>query len=268
MTSETTEFCRSMVMILPLVRRRSRESAQRASWASADANGRTAAATMKKQRYMYRVYLVAALAGVPLLGAPSGEEVFKQRCAGCHEQNNPRIPRVEALHRIPAARILRTLNWGVMGDVAYTMTIAEREAEASYLGTHDAPDKIPPAAFCADRAVRFTSNAKSVQPQWNGWSPSTNNNRYQNAQAAGLTVDGVQKLRLKWAFAFEGDTTAFSQPTVIHGNLFTGSAGGAIYALDAKSGCIRWTYEARGPVRSSIVAVRRGNGYSLLFGDQ
>ena len=207
---------------------------------------------------MIRVYLLAAVLGASLFAAPSGEEVFKQRCAGCHEQNNPRIPRVEALHRMPAARILRTLNWGVMGNVAYTMTIAEREAVASYLGTHDAPVAAPPAAFCADRAVHFANDPKKPQPQWNGWSPSANNTRYQSAQAAGLTIDGVQHLKLKWAFAYDGDTTAFAQPTILDGNLFTGSAGGVIHALDAKTGCIRWTYDARGPVRSSILAVRSG----------
>ena len=86
---------------------------------------------------MIRVYLLAAFLGLRSSGRASGEEVFKQRCAGCHEANNPRIPRVEVLHRMPAAHILRTLNWGVMGNVAYTMSIAEREAVASYLGTHD-----------------------------------------------------------------------------------------------------------------------------------
>jgi len=220
---------------------------------------------------MFRVYLLAAALGVQLIWAtPSGEEVFKQRCAGCHEQNNPRIPRVEVLHTMPAARILRTLNWGVMGNVAYTMTIAEREAVATYLGTHDAPTAPPPAAFCADRAVRFETNAKAElqQPHWNGWSPSANNTRYQSLQAGGLTIDGVQRLKLKWAFAYDGDTTAFAQPTIVDGNLFTGSAGGVIHALDAKTGCIRWTYNARGPVRSSILAVRSGRGYALLFGDQ
>ncbi len=223
---------------------------------------------------MIRVYLLAAALGIQLVAAtPSGEEVFKQRCAGCHEQNNPRIPSVEALHRIPAASILRTLNWGVMGNVAYTMTIAEREAVASYLGTHDAPTALPPGAFCADRAVRFATNAKGdakakSQPQWNGWSPSADNARYQSAQAAGLTIDGAQRLKLKWAFAFDGDTTAFAQPTILDGNLFTGSASGSIYALDAKTGCVRWTYDARGPVRSSILAVHNGKSYSLLFGDQ
>jgi len=219
---------------------------------------------------MIRVYLLAAILGARLMvaAAPSGEEVFKQRCAGCHEANNPRIPRVEVLHRMPAASILRTLNWGVMGNVAYTMTIAEREAVASYLGTHDAPVAAPPAAFCADRTVHFAYDPKKPQPQWNGWSPSPTNTRYQDAHDAGLTIDGVQRLKLKWAFAYDGDTTAFGQPTVIDGNLFAGSAGGVIHALDAKTGCIRWTYDARGPVRSSILAVRNGKSYSLLFGDQ
>src|SRR4029077_10603431 len=102
---------------------------------------------------MIRVCLLAAVFGALLMAAPSRGEVFKQRCAGCHEANNPRIPRVEVLHRMPAASILRTINWGVMGNVAYTMTIAEREAVASHMGTHDAPVAAPPAAFCPDRAV-------------------------------------------------------------------------------------------------------------------
>jgi len=217
---------------------------------------------------MLRVYLLALICGASLFGAASGEDVFKQRCAGCHEQNNPRIPRVDALRQLPASRILQTLNWGVMGNVAYTMSVAEREAVASYLGTAGPSAGVPPAAYCTDRRVRFDLNAKIQQPQWNGWSPSGNNTRYQSAQAGGLTIDGVQNLKLKWAFAYQGDTTAFAQPTIIDGNLFTGSAGGVIHALDAKTGCTRWTYNARGPVRSSILAVRRGKSYSLLFGDQ
>lgn len=218
---------------------------------------------------MIRVYFLAAILATSLYGAASGEEVFKQRCAGCHEQNNPRIPHADVLRKLPAARILRTLNWGVMGNVAYTMSIAERESVAAYLGTPGASVTMPPSAFCADRAVRFAdAKAKLPQPQWNGWSPSANNARYQATQAGGLTLDGVQRLKLKWAFAYDGDTTAFAQPTILDGNLFTGSAAGVIHALDAKTGCIRWTYDARGPVRSSILAVSRGKDYSLLFGDQ
>src|ERR1019366_10288738 len=104
--------------------------------------------------------------------------------------------------------------------------------------------------------------------QWNGWSPSGDNTRFETADKAGLTLEGVRNLKLKWAFAFQGDITAFSQPTILDGNLFVGSAGGPIHDLDPQIGCIRWVYQATGPVRSSILAVRDGSRYVLLFGDQ
>jgi polyvinyl alcohol dehydrogenase (cytochrome) len=197
--------------------------------------------------------------------APAGETVFKQRCAGCHDQNNPRIPPRESLQRMPASRILRTLNYGAMIAVGYTMSLAEREAVANYLGTPGADQPMPASAFCRDRSVKIAVNPKIV---WNGWSPRDDNARYQTAEAAGLSIDGVRRLKLKWAFAFEGDLTAFSQPTILDDNVFTGSAGGAIYALDRETGCVRWVSQASGPVRSSIVAARDGDRYVLLFGDQ
>ena len=201
-----------------------------------------------------------------LAAAPSGEAVYKQRCAACHEQSdNIRIPPRATLQQLPAARILRVLDFGAMMSVAYPMNHAEREAVASYLGTAEA--ETPPAAeaFCADRAVRLAATPRA---QWNGWSPGLDNARFQTAEAAGLTLDGVRRLKLKWAFAFEADLTAFAQPTVLDGNLFTGSAGGAVYALDAATGCMRWKFQANGPVRSSILAAREGRRVSLLFGDQ
>src|SRR5579862_5332745 len=82
----------------------------------------------------------------------SGDVVFKQRCAGCHEQNNPRIPTIETLQKMPATRILRALNYGEMITVAYTMSIGQREAVATWLGTPGGSDPAPPAsAFCSDR---------------------------------------------------------------------------------------------------------------------
>jgi polyvinyl alcohol dehydrogenase (cytochrome) len=209
---------------------------------------------------------------VGLQAAPeAGDAVFKQYCAGCHEQNNPRIPTRETLQKMPAARILRTLNYGAMMTVAYTMSMSQREAVANFLGTPASREPIPPAsAFCSDRSVRIAANPKF---EWNGWSPApplspSANTRFQTAEEAGLTLEGARNLKLKWAFAYEGDITAFSQPTILDGNLFVGSAGGAIHDLDAETGCIRWMYQASGPVRTSILAVRDGSRYVLLFGDQ
>ena len=54
----------------------------------------------------------------------AGEAVYKQRCAACHEQANPRIPSRSSLSQMPAARILSALDFGVMMTVAYPICAA------------------------------------------------------------------------------------------------------------------------------------------------
>jgi len=196
--------------------------------------------------------------------APSGETIYKQRCAACHEQINPRIPYREALQKMPSARILRALDSGAMMAIAFTIPRNERIAVASYLGTNASIAGPPPAAYCADRTVNVATAPKL---QWNGWSPGGNNARFQPAEAAGLSIDQVGRLKLKWAFGFDGDVTAFAPPTVIGGQLFVGSAAGLIHAMRAESGCLQWVFQANGPVRSSIVSVPLGRQHALLFGD-
>jgi len=167
--------------------------------------------------------------------------------------------------QMPAARIMKTLDFGAMMTVAYPMAREDREAVAAYLGTKAPLVSLPASAYCSDRSVRVSDSSKFV---WNGWSTGTNNARYQTAEAAGLSLDQVRGLKMKWAFGFDGDVTAFSQPTVIDGQVFVGSAGGVIYALRASTGCVQWTYETNGPVRSSVVAAPLGDKHALLFGDQ
>ena len=215
-----------------------------------------------------------AILGVLFAGSAaaqiSGERVYRERCAGCHDQATPRIPPRTALQQMPAAKILRVLDFGVMMSVSYPMRRDEREAVAKYLGTDAGEPAPPPSAFCSDRAVRLKPDATAATttggpatPTWNGWSPASSNTRFQSAANAGLTAAQVRGLELKWAFAFDGDVSTFNQPTVIGPYLFVGSAGGNVYALDAKSGCIHWTFAANGPVRSSLLAV----GTRLVFSD-
>jgi polyvinyl alcohol dehydrogenase (cytochrome) len=210
--------------------------------------------------------IAAALApGQATAPKAAGEAVYKQRCAGCHEQNNSRIPPRTALSQMPAERILRALDFGAMMTVAYPMSRDERQAVAAYIGTSAAAIAFPPSAYCADRRVTISDHPAS---SWNGWSPGPDNARYQSAAAAGLSLDQIRGLKLKWAFGFDGDVTAFSQPTVVDGQVFVGSAGGVIHALRADTGCLQWTFQASGPVRSSVLLVSDGNRRSLLFGDQ
>src|SRR5262245_36078371 len=140
----------------------------------------------------------------------AGEAVYKQRCASCHDQTNPRVPPRSSLNQMPAVRILSALDFGAMMTVAYPMIRDERETVASYLVTNTPAGSFPNTAYCSDRNVNVSVKPKT---EWNGWSPGTNNARFQSAQAAGLNVDQVRGLKLVWAFGFNGDVTAFSQPT-------------------------------------------------------
>ena len=195
---------------------------------------------------------------------PSGEAVYKAHCAGCHEATSPRVPSRDALRQMPAARIMRSLDGGAMMTIAFTMSREERLAVSSFLGTPNGLSGPPASAFCSERTVNI---AASPSVAWNGWSPGTGNARFQSANSAGLRADQVPQLKLKWAFGFEGDVSAFSQPTVLDGHLFVGSAAGMVHAMRADRGCLEWTYQANGPVRAAIVAVAVKGRHVLLFGD-
>jgi polyvinyl alcohol dehydrogenase (cytochrome) len=212
------------------------------------------------------VWMAIALLPAPAaLAAASGEEVYAKRCSACHDQTNPRIPSRDSLKKIPATRIIKVLDFGVMMQVAYQLTRQEREAVAKFLGTEGAETVLAPEAFCKDRTVTINDKSKFV---WNGWSPKGDNARFQPADVAGLSIDQVRKLKLKWAFGYEGDVNAFAQPAFFDGQIFVGSARGTVHALRAESGCIQWTFEAHGPVRSAMIAVPNGSRHALLFGDQ
>src|SRR5579862_6917230 len=107
----------------------------------------------------------------------SGEAVYGARCSGCHDSSNPRIPQRGALRAMPAERILHTLDYGEMIAIAYTMSHAEREAVASYLGLPGAATTIPASAYCAERSVKIGGASTWL---WNGWSPTPDNARFQS----------------------------------------------------------------------------------------
>ena len=59
-----------------------------------------------------------------------------------------------------------------------------------------------------------------------------------------------------------------TSPPTISGTLFVGSAGGAVQALDASTGCIHWIYQATGPVRAAMTVAPNGAQHVLVFSDQ
>jgi polyvinyl alcohol dehydrogenase (cytochrome) len=210
--------------------------------------------------------LAAAMAPSSNLKAQvSGAAVYEKYCAACHDHPADRVPSRATIEKLSPARILRTLDFGLMMSVAYPMRREERQAVADYLGATGAEARPPASAFCPAGHVPLAGSAAGT---WNGWSPSGSNTRYQTPDQAGMGIGQVPHMKLKWAFGFADDVTAFAEPTVLKGTLFVGSANGAVQALDARTGCLYWTFQSDGPVRSGILAVANGSNYTLLFGDQ
>src|ERR1700674_1578795 len=222
---------------------------------------------------MLAVFLCAVPAAAAQNSAPappsapssvSGADVYQKRCASCHDQAGSRAPSRDALQKLSAARILRTLDFGLMMAVAYPIKREEREAVANFLEPKAEESPLPASAFCSANISIMPGPSNDT---WAGWSPSASNARYQTADRAGLAPGQVRRLKLKWALGFPGDVTAFAAPSVVNGTLFVGSASGAVEAVDAKTGCIHWLFQANGPVRAAILPVPSGSATSLVFSD-
>ena len=189
--------------------------------------------------------------------AQSPDELFQTRCAQCHNAGNAvGAPLPDTLRQMSWQAILTALETGKMTGIGDTLSPAQREAISKFLGTAASQPTLP-SSKCSAVPQRGKDGA-----DWNGWSDAANT-RFQPARSAGLTRVTTPKLKLKWAFGFPGVTTAFGTPTVFDGRVFVGAADGTVYSLDARTGCVYWTYAAVAGVRISPVL---GNG-SVYFGD-
>jgi polyvinyl alcohol dehydrogenase (cytochrome) len=198
-----------------------------------------------------------------------GSAIFTSRCASCHDgAATSRAPAPDQLKSRSPESIIDALTGGAMRYQGLSLSGAERRAVAEFLagrpvGGGQKTD--PNFGRCASPAPM---KALTAAPLWNGWSPTLANTHFQTTKAAGLSVDDLPKLTLKWAFAFPEATSAWSQPTIAGGRLFVGGQNGFVYALDPQSGCTIWSYEAKGGVRGSVNVGRHGAGYAAYFSDQ
>ncbi len=221
-----------------------------------------------------RVALSVALLSIALPAAaqaPDGEAIYRQHCAGCHNGSMPRMPNREALKTLTPEHVETALSSFSMRRQGASLTLAEKRAVAEYVtgrtaGSYRAPlEVIPKSAWCAAAPADMLNG-----PVWNGFGGNVNNTRFQSPDMAGVTPASVPRLKLKWAFGFPGVSASGSQVAIAGKLALVGSRNGVVYALDAKSGCIVWAFEADAGVRSTPVVGRvaaQGQTTSVYFGD-
>jgi polyvinyl alcohol dehydrogenase (cytochrome) len=196
--------------------------------------------------------------------APDGAAIFAKNCTSCHTgAADTRAPAPDVLRQRSPEAILSALTAGSMRPQGGILSGAERRAVAEYLSGKSLGGDVTGAA-----TAQCGPNAPAPRPgaAWGGWSPASTNARFQTAAQAGLTAEDVPRLTLKWAFGFPDATSAWSQPTVSGGRLFVGSQNGTIYALEAKTGCVLWTFTAKAGVRTAVTVGAQPRG-TVFFGD-
>ncbi|MGH9647265.1 MAG: PQQ-binding-like beta-propeller repeat protein [Bryobacteraceae bacterium] len=106
-----------------------------------------------------------------------------------------------------------------------------------------------------------------TRASWNGWGADGANTRFEDQKSAGFTAADVPKLKLKWAFGFPGVRSVYGQPSVVAGRVYVGVDTGAVYSLDAATGCVYWTFQADSGVRSAVNLHRIETRSIAYFGD-
>lgn len=197
--------------------------------------------------------LLVLLAASSFALAQDGEELFDARCAACHlnpdPETNAHAPSKEDMARFTPNSVYSALTDGLMRLQATGLTDADLRALAKYLTTKEVSDiqLEVTANLCVSNPPLLDP---ATAPQWNGWGPDTHNTRF--AANGGISAADLPKLRLKWAYGLPGESQPRAQPAIVGGRVYVGNRAGALYALDAATGCTYWSYLPRSGIRSAL----------------
>ena len=197
-----------------------------------------------------------------------GSAIYRAACARCHDSGEGRAPKFETLRLFSQEAIVQSLRAGNMRFVGSRLPPPAAAAVAAYISSAESAP--PPAEANPFPCASVPFADPFAGPRWIGWGADVKNSHFQPGEPAGLTAEDAPRLELKWAFGFRGATKARGHPAVAGGRIYVGSDSGAVYSLDAKSGCLHWKYEARGGVRGAVViGPGKEAGSSIAyFGDQ
>jgi polyvinyl alcohol dehydrogenase (cytochrome) len=198
----------------------------------------------------------------------AGIYAFTSHCAGCHDTGRGGATDRYSLNRHTPEEVLASVTTGSMAQYAKAMSEFEKRVVAVYVGGR--PLGAAPLGDASQMKNRCDSTPPlmpSARSEWNGWGVDSSNSRFQTSPA--LTAAETPTLALKWAFGFPHGNSAYGQPSIVGGRVFAGADTGFVYALDASSGCVYWSFRANAGVRTAV-SIGPGSGpnrFLAYFGD-
>ena len=206
-------------------------------------------------------------------GTESGWATFQQQCFRCHGNVATNAKTTAwAIRQMTPERIVAGLTAPGHTE-GQALSDIQKQRVAEFMSGR--PLGSVNAGEASSMANRCTANPAMPDPasgpSWNGWGNDLANTRFQPAAAARLTAADVPRLKLKWAFGIPNGLTNNAQPTVVSGRVFMATDNGYIYSVDAKTGCVYWSFQNGSIVRNSpMVGPVSGQGatrWAVFFGD-
>ncbi|MFW6200243.1 MAG: PQQ-binding-like beta-propeller repeat protein, partial [Gemmatimonadota bacterium] len=198
----------------------------------------------------------------------SGQAIYEQSCAVCHDGAVERAPALSVLQSMTAGDLEYALTEGVMSVQGSSLTDEQRARVVEYL----AAEEIEHEAWIDD--IRCTTEPRPVDLDgpvaMRTVGIDITSPRRITAEAAGLTTQELQDLEVAWALGLPGVTTPRAAPVIAGSTVFYSAVDtGRLLALDAETGCVRWVYESPAPLRSSVTLgeVDGSGRQALFFGD-
>ncbi len=203
-------------------------------------------------------------APAPPAQSAAAAKIVQSQCATCHgTQQSGRTPSRFSLALLTPRAIVSALEDGVMRVEGASLTRDQRVAVAEFLtGRTMAADRLPESAYCATRGFA-PLDLDAVT--WMGFGGSLEGRGFQDAARAGIDAADVPRLELRWAFAFPDATQARAKPTVVGRLALVADQFGVIYALEAATGCVRWTFEADAGIRGAVLVGAGARGTSVAY---
>ena len=191
-------------------------------------------------------------------GTNAGIYAFTGRCASCHDTRKDGAPDRYALNRRTPEEVLASMTTGSMAQYAHGLTEYEKRVVAVYVGGR------PLGSAASRRRVADEEPLRepSAFPAVTGRRVERMGIRHCELALSDRSCAWLRrtcpKLTLKWAFGFPNGNSAYGQPVVVGGRVFVGADTGFVYALDAASGCIYWSFRAAAGVRTAV-SIGEGN---------
>lgn len=200
---------------------------------------------------------------------PPGKAVYERYCAACHNQpENTRAPALSALQQMSAQTLRFALTEGIMRQQGSAVPRQQLQQLIGYLATADTTSGDWVAGMTCKPDQRTIDLSQPVSMSMYG--TDLRNSRRLSAQQAGLTSKDLGDLELAWAIAFPKTASLRTSAAIIGSTMFYSPVPtGKVLALDTRSACVKWAYDAGAGLRSSLAYGDLGGGkMALVFGDQ